>query len=126
VGAFDEKTEVKNRSFTRSSIFHARTFALLNFALVISCSCIYIWPGQDSQDRTARTGQPGQDSQDRTARTGQAEQDSQNRTARTGQQEWDRQNKTALTGQPGHESQIRTGRNMTGKTGNAEQDGQIE
>jgi hypothetical protein len=118
VGAFDEKTEVKNRSFTRSSIFHARTFALLDFR---ACNfvLVYIWPGQDSQDRTARTGQ--------------AEQDSQNRTARIGQQGWDRQNKTAdcldrraRTGQPGHESQIRTGRNMTGKTGKAEQDGQIE
>ncbi len=91
-----KKTEVKNRSFTRSSIFHSRTFALLdfrahNFVLVR----LYM----------ARTGLPGQDSQDRTTRTGQAEQDSQNRTARTGQQERDRQNKTALTGEPGQDSQ---------------------
>jgi hypothetical protein len=27
--------------------------------------------GQDSEERTVKTGQPGQDSQDRTARTGQ-------------------------------------------------------
>ncbi len=42
--------------------------------------------GQDSRDRTARTGQPGQESQDRTAETGQPGQDSRDRTARTGQQ----------------------------------------
>jgi hypothetical protein len=40
---------------------------------------------QDSQYRTAMTGQPGQDSQDRTARTGQPGQDSQDRTAMMGQ-----------------------------------------
>ncbi len=64
--------------------------------------------------------------QDRTARKGHPEQDMQNRTARTGQPERDRQNKTARTGQPGHESQDRTDRNITGRTGKAEQDGQTE
>jgi hypothetical protein len=82
-------------NFSRSSIFHARTFALLDFALVISCLC----------DRTARTGHSEQDRQNRTARTGQPEQDSQNRTARTGQAEQDSLNRRARTGQPGHESQ---------------------
>jgi hypothetical protein len=60
-----------SRFFSRSSIFRARTFAIIyfrarNFVLVR----LY----------TARTGQPGQDSQDRTARTGQPEQDRRNRT----------------------------------------------
>jgi hypothetical protein len=31
-----------------------------------------------------------------------------------------------LTGEPEHESQDRTGRNMTGRIGKAEQDGQTE
>jgi hypothetical protein len=35
---------------------------------------------QDSQNRTAKTGQPKQDSQNRTAKTGQPKQDSQKRT----------------------------------------------
>jgi hypothetical protein len=93
-------------------------------------------PGQDSQDRTPRTGQAKQDSQNRTARTGQPEKDSQNRTARTGhsqnraartgQAEQDCLDRIARTGQPGHERQDRTGRSMTGRTGKAEQDGQPE
>ncbi len=63
-------------------------------------------PGQDTQNRTGRTGQPEQDSQNRTARTGQAEQDCLNRRART-----DSQDMKA---------------NMRGKTGKAVQDGQTE
>jgi hypothetical protein len=53
-------------------------------------------------------------------------QDSQNRTARTGQVELDCLDRRARTGQPGHESQDRTGRNMTGRTGKAEQVRQTE
>ncbi len=52
--------------FFCSSVFRARTFALLDF-----CACASIY----SQDRTARTGQPGQDTQSRTGRTGQTKQD---------------------------------------------------
>jgi hypothetical protein len=97
--------------FPRSSIFRTpRFFALVHlhfliFTLITSCSCVCIRPGQDSQDRTPRTGQAEQNRQNRTGRTEQAEQDSQNRTARTGQQERDRQNKTTLTGEPGQDSQ---------------------
>jgi hypothetical protein len=72
----------------------------LIFVLVISCSCVYIRPGQDSRDRTPRTGQPKKDSQNRTATMRQVEQDCLDRRDRTGQ--------------PGHESQDVTGRNMTG------------
>jgi hypothetical protein len=39
----------------------------LIFALVISCSCVLIWPGQDSQNRTDRKGQAEQDGQKKTA-----------------------------------------------------------
>jgi hypothetical protein len=91
--------------FSRYSIFRApRFFALVHlrfliFVLVILCSCVYIRPGQDSQDRTARTGHPEQDTQNRTPRTGHPEQDTQNRTARTGQPGQDSQNKTATMGQ---------------------------
>jgi hypothetical protein len=49
--------------------------------------------GEDSQDRTAKTGQPEQDSQN-----GNQQRDSQNRIASTGQPEQDRQNMTARTG----------------------------
>jgi hypothetical protein len=58
-------------------------------------------PGQDSQDRTARTGQPGQDSQDRTDRKGEPEQDRQNETSRTGEAEDGMQKRKARTGLPG-------------------------
>jgi hypothetical protein len=82
--------------FSRSSIFRARTFVLLdfrarNFVLVR----IY----------TAKTGQPGQDTQNRTGR---------NKTTRTGQQKQDRQKKTGLTGEPGQDSQ-----GMKARTGQA-------
>jgi hypothetical protein len=78
----------------------------LIFALVISCSCVYIRPGEDSQDRTPRTGQAEQDRQaeKRTGKIGQAEQDrqnrtdSQNRTGKTEQAEQDRQNRTGKVG----------------------------
>ncbi len=39
--------------------------------------------GQDSQDKTDRTGYPEQDRQNRTGRTRQSEQDSKNGTGRT-------------------------------------------
>jgi hypothetical protein len=55
-------------------------------------------PGQDSQNRIARTGQPIQDSQDGKARTGRTEQGRQNRTVRTGKAVQDRQNRTGRLG----------------------------
>ncbi len=76
--------------------FHARTFAVLDFRAIISCSCsISIY----SQDRTAKTGWPEQDRQNRTGRTGLAELDRQNRTGRMGQVKEDRQNRIGITGQ---------------------------
>ncbi len=51
-------------------------------------------PGQDSQDRKARTGQPGQDSQDRT--------DCQDRTSLTERVGSDNCDWTA--GKPGHDN----------------------
>jgi hypothetical protein len=55
--------------------------------------------GQDSWDRTARTGKPGQDSQVRTAGIGlqgeAARQESRGNTARTGQRGQDSKNRTA-------------------------------
>jgi hypothetical protein len=103
------------RFLPRSSIFCARTLALLdfrarNFVLVR----LY----------TARTGEPGQYTQDRTGRTGQLEQDSQNRTARKGQQEQDRPYKTALTGEPGQDSQDMKARTGQAGTRRAEQERQ--
>ncbi len=68
-----------SRSFSRFSIFRAPQF----LALVISCSFVFLRPGQDSQDRTPRTGQTELDSQNRSARIGQREQDSKNGTGRT-------------------------------------------
>jgi hypothetical protein len=122
--------EVKNRltfrtfafalSRSRAPCFFALfEFALvlrasLIYALVISFSCVYKRPGQDSLNRKARTEQAEQDRQNRTGRTGQAEQDRQNRTGRTGQAEQDRQKKTAMTAQRGQDMSNRTGR--TGQT----------
>jgi hypothetical protein len=64
------------RFFSHSSIFRARTFAIIDFrARNFMLMCLY----------TARIGQPGQDTQNKTARTGQAEQNRLNRTGRTGQ-----------------------------------------
>ncbi len=85
--------------FSRSSIFRAHTFAIIdfrsrNFVLVH----LYM----------ARTGQPGQDTQNRTARTKQAEQNRLNRTGRTGQAEHDRQNRTGRNEQSEHECLDRT------------------
>jgi hypothetical protein len=100
--------------FSGSSIFTLVHLHFLIFTLVTSCSCVYIRPGQDSQDRTPRTGQAEQNRQNRTGRTEQAEQDNQNRTARAGQQERDRQNKTALTGKQGQDS-----KDMKARTGQA-------
>jgi hypothetical protein len=83
-------------ALSRSWIFRAHTFALLNFrarnfVLVRLYTARTGQPGkdtlnrpeQDRQSRTARTGQPEQDNQNRTARTGQVEQDCLDRTART-------------------------------------------
>jgi hypothetical protein len=78
--------------FSRSSIFcalfraprfRAHLFVLLDFRASKFVLMLLIRPGQDSQDRTARTGHPEQDMQKRTCRTGQPEQDSKNRTGRT-------------------------------------------
>ncbi len=54
--------------------------------------------GQESRDRTARTGQPGLYGQDRTIRTGQPEQDSSR-----GQSDQSSQGRTARTGQLGQD-----------------------
>ncbi len=97
-----------SRFSSRSLIFRARTFAIIdfrarNFVLVR----LY----------TARIGQQGQDTENKTARTGQAEQNRLNRTGRTGQAEHHRQNKTGRIGQAEQDRQ-----NRTGRTGQAEQD----
>jgi hypothetical protein len=93
-------------SRSRSEPYYACDFALI-FDFILSRPLFSVRE-QDSQNRTARTGQPEQDSQNRTARTGQPKQDSQSRTARTGQPEQDSRNKTVGTRQPEKDSRNRT------------------
>jgi hypothetical protein len=54
-----------SRFFRTPRFFALIPLRSLIFALVISCSCVYIQPGQDSQDRIPRTGQPEQDRRNR-------------------------------------------------------------
>jgi hypothetical protein len=82
-------------------IFHARTFDLLIFVLVLSPRVSIYNKLEDSQDSTARTGQPGQNNQNRTARTGQPERNRQKGIARNG---------IGIAGQAKQESQNRTGK----------------
>ncbi len=117
------------RFFSRSSIFRARTFAIIdfrapNFVLVRLYTARIGQPGQDTQNKTARTAEMEQNRQNRAGRTrqaehyrqkktgriGQAEQDGQNRTGSTGKAEQDRENRTGRTGQPEQGSQKGTGR----------------
>jgi hypothetical protein len=68
--------------------------------------------GQDSRERTARTGLPGTGQPSKDARTGQAGQDSglhcQERIAMKGQPGKDSQDGTFRRGQPGHDNLNRT------------------
>ncbi len=59
-------------------------------------------PGQDSQDRTARSEQQRQESLERTDGTGHLGQDIWHRTTRTGQFGQDSQDRTAKTGRTEH------------------------
>jgi hypothetical protein len=59
-------------------------------------------PGQDSQNRIARTGQTKRDCQNGTLRAGQ-EQDRQNLTGKTGPTQLDFQDRTARKGLPGQD-----------------------
>jgi hypothetical protein len=62
-------------------------------------------PGQDSLDRSFRTGQLGKDIQDRTAGT-----DNRHNKTKTGQRGQDIKDRTAGTGQPRPDNRDRTAR----------------
>jgi hypothetical protein len=77
------------------------------------------WPGQDSQGRTAGTGQPGQERPKMTSETKQQGQDCQDRPVRSGQQkqgptaghlEQESKNMKLRKGQHGQRSQDLTAR----------------